>query len=269
MSIPKTSTQRTTARTSWHILQYTVCVHCFCLIKLIKVTEHPQKDRCKGFKVVLATSTLATDEYLCTCHFGVLHAHPSRVLCVQSPSPQPAWVMACVDFLSVWAVLLHGSPLSSCSHACPFKRPGNPSWYLYRPWFSWCAHSLLPSFIRLFLPLLFLPSLSSLSFPFLIMCNSLKCHYLPIHFAITFPHPENPQQFWNCQKTSELGSVLATNELCMVKQHESTELVSTLMEEWLVYRWRWTHRAEAVKLMHSGLDSSTALIIELYDTILN
>lgn len=61
------------------------------------------------------------------------------------PTPYPAWVMACVDFLSLWEVVLHGLPLSSCFHACPFNQLGNPSWYLYRLWFSWYSCSLSSS----------------------------------------------------------------------------------------------------------------------------
>lgn len=88
--------------------------------------------------------------------------------------PSPAWVMACVDFLSLWEVVLHGSPLSSCFHACPFNRLGNPSWYLYRPWFSWYRCSLSSSpftsppaislgFLSGWLRLLYLQSLPTLS----------------------------------------------------------------------------------------------------------
>lgn len=67
------------------------------------------------------------------------------------PPPTPAWVMACVDSLSLWEVVLHGLPLSSCLHACPFNQLGNPSWYLYRPWFSWYRCSP-PSSLLYFLP---------------------------------------------------------------------------------------------------------------------
>lgn len=86
------------------------------------------------------------------CSFCSISVAPPR-----TPPPSPAWVMACVDFLSLWEVVLHGSPLSSCFHACPLNRPSNPSWYLYRPWFSWYSCSLPSS------PFYFSPAISLLA----------------------------------------------------------------------------------------------------------
>lgn len=103
--------------------------------------------------------------------------HPHLTPIVPLPASL-AWVMACVDFLSLGAVVPHGLALSSCFHACPFNQPGNPSWYLYRPRFSWCRCSL-PSLIPCNLPLS--PSLPSLRFSGL---GSIESHpalfiYLP------------------------------------------------------------------------------------------
>lgn len=139
----------------------------------------------------------------------MLCTHPSSVLFVQSAllphtphPPSPAWVMACVDFLSLWEVVLHGLPLSSCFHACPFNRLGNPSWYLYRPWFSWyhCSlpsspfasplQSISPSLCFCLLYLQSLPTLS-LRFPDNVFILS-SVNIFQFIFTITFPHPKNP-----------------------------------------------------------------------------
>lgn len=87
-----------------------------------------------------------------TCHSRNAFTPPLFFLFNQLHSPTrsslpPTWVMACVDFLSLWEVVLHGLALSSCFLACPFNRLGNPSWYLYRPWFSWYRCSP-PSFLH-------------------------------------------------------------------------------------------------------------------------
>lgn len=147
--------------------------------------------------------------------------HPSSVLFVQSaslphtrqPHP-PTWVMACVDFLSLWEVVLHGLALSSCFLACPFNRLGNPSWYLYRPWFSWyrcspplllhcnLSYSLPPSLSvsPVWLHLLLLQSLCTLSTPCLIMCSSSQ---VSIYSNSSYHHisPNSPQK--NAPSSSE------------------------------------------------------------------
>lgn len=114
-------------------------------------------------------------------YFFLFHQFPPPIH--STPPPSTAWVMACVDFLSLGAAVPHGLALSSCFHACPFNQLGNPGWYLYRPLFSWCRCSL-PSLIPCNLPSL-LPSPLSVSpgmapanptllclFIFLVMCSS-------------------------------------------------------------------------------------------------
>lgn len=138
------------------------------------------------------------------------------------PTPSPAWVMACVDFLSPWEVVLHGLPLSSCYHACPFNRLGNPSWYLYRPWFSWYSCSL-PLLLLQSLPLCFsylTPSSTSPTHPSSLclslsdnVFHPLECQSSPIHQFKT----------WAAQK---LGSVVAWNKFCMVKQQSCWALLT-------------------------------------------
>lgn len=195
-----------------------------------------------------------------TCHSSNAFTPPS-VLFVQSASlphtrrhPLPVWVMACVDFLSLWEVVLHGLALSSCFHACPFNRLGNPNWYLYRPWFSWyrCSLPLLPhcnlslspslSVSSIWLHLHYLQSLPTLSIPGLIMCCSSQVSIYSNssyhHISTTLTKKKHPEQLRNCQNTSELRSVIARNKFCMVKQHESRELLSSLTEGWLVYRYK-------------------------------
>ena len=181
-----------------------------------------------------------------TCHSGVLCTQPSSVLfcsisCATPPPPHThthththtthththththapssstAWVMACVDFLSLWEVVLHGSPLSSCFHACPFNRLGNPSWYLYRPWFSWYRCSPSSSSSPSSPSAAPLRSLSSLvSFapppphlhfvsPFLITCSSSQ---VSIHSDPSSRFRPTPIG-GNCQNTSELISLTA------------------------------------------------------------
>lgn len=193
-----------------------------------------------------------------TCHSRNAFTPPLFFLFNQPHSPTranptaPTWVMACVDFLSLWEVVLHGLALSSCFLACPFNRLGNPSWYLYRPWFSWyrCSPPLLlhcnlsyalpPSLSvsPVWLHLLLLQSLCTLSTPCLIMCSSSRVSIYSNssyhHISPNSPPKKCPEQLWNCQNTSELWSVIARNKFCMVKQHESRELLSSLTEGWLL-----------------------------------
>lgn len=105
----------------------------------------------------------------CSISLTAPHAHQHSPPSAHSS----AWVMACVDFLSLWEVVLLGSPLSSCFHACPFNRLGNPSWYLYRPWFSWYRRTSLHFSSSAISPPLSTSSPSPLlSVPSLIMCSS-------------------------------------------------------------------------------------------------
>lgn len=116
------------------------------------------------------------------------------------PPPTPAWVMACVAFLSLWEVVLHGLPLSSCFHTCPFNRLGNPSWYLYRPWFSWYRCSLpSPPFTSppcnlypsLLLPSPLPPIPPYFVSPFPIMCLSSQVSiYFQFNLPSYFPTPK-------------------------------------------------------------------------------
>lgn len=179
-------------------------------------------------------------------HSPLLCSFCSISLAPHTPPPSAAWVMACVAFLSLWEVVLHGLPLSSCFHACPFNRLGNPSWYLYRPRFSWyrCSPSSSPPSLLQSLslsPALFSPisctSPLCLS-PLLIMCSSAQVSiYTPNSSCHHISPPWKSKQLWNCQNTSELRSVMARNKFCMVKQRERRELLSSLTEGWLVYRY--------------------------------
>lgn len=132
------------------------------------------------------------------------------------PTPYPAWVMACVDFLSLWEVVLHGLPLSSCFHACPFNRLGNPSWYLYRPWFSWyscslssspftsplqsCSFSLARFGSPIWLHLLYLTIPPHFVSHFLITCSSSE---VSLYSNSSYRHNTPPRKPWAALKLSE------------------------------------------------------------------